>query len=1103
MRGKKVVEEEVENLDENTNDSVSESVNDSDSASDSDSDSGSASYSDSDAYDNSDNDSDNSSSDNSSSDNSSSDSDSISDDESDAVDSVKKKTKTQERKEANIKLYMKPPTKDDLQSWRFSRRVNEVLESNNLEVIDTQLGVKVFKQLYNMKDDIKGRYRHRLGRRASKKQPEKTVTRGQKILNRTIGSVFTYYLNNVLGRKQKHHVEPSTRVKIVNMILEYYHMCGKSAFLVGNLIKCKMWGVLAYINCQSPIEGKDISLKSVDNALIETMQKKGINLTGDYELVLRYGTSESQLKYFQSFEVYGGSYIPVSDLMKIKGDTVFEYLYNDGKIDVSKTAVKSYHEKCAISLLRYLVSSDIVKVDNACVKKIFKKKISKNKKRTDDKNTIRHRRRRWSRRHMYDKKAFNKNASGKDFKENIIEYLKLVSEKGCTVPIANCVKYTFMSNKMYTQFVDLIDILYKEQKGVKFNIDNHEQYRIFSSLTKTDDIDRFHKLIDNNVVQINTLHKDNEYISKCLSDCAEKIAKYMVTTLKVKYVTFSPTELWGWSMSEKNDKIIRCLRLMKELDIIVPESLLTRMMNKKKSSQVLDVLINEFGMKIKKEHMKHLTGYPIAVFNKYTKDLDFNKKTLIRSLIGTKRKTRYYWRAMRNTGSKNMLALHLISKLPIKTRVKEAKKYCTQAILYDNTSVCSTLKKRYNVDVDLSQIKSAVNKNTLNVEGTTLIKTLVTMDDRENDIARLREAFTDDEILLLIQKKSSTNGYYYGRKTNKPKTDLPIGGIIRDLKLQCKPERLQEIVTSFLNSENRRWDDTGLNSEQQDILVNIIKGTEEYVKNDETVMKQFVEILWRNNADTAIGKLHTKKHDCYSYITAKAIYTKLLDMLYTGKNIDAMIKLIVKHKSDHLTPYIYKVLALGLKAGKYNHDVWSRSTVQRKTLQPITTIVKTISQEIYLELKDVCAHVTWFVSNKKLKTVAHYEPDPDEVPDTVEFYNQTIAGGERRENRNRRGRRIRGDDDEMSDDSVEIILNENRAIEDDLEKAMNGVKDELQKAEIEKIGTGVDKASDDEDAISLDSDDEGDAKLVVPIKKVAKKVSKTKKATVYKKINQN
>lgn len=965
-----------------------------------------------------------------------------------------------------IAEYLVEPTDDTLDSYRFPRIIRKILLTNRLDVISVQCSKSIFERLYNMhltKPEDNRRRRAPRGGAVRKLMPS-----GQRILNRIIKTVMTTYYKYCVF-KNTDALTHETRAYILNILIDYYDIVGKTSMLVNSFIKCRLWGLLDLVNKRTPLSGKDITIKKITDAQVEDLNKIGVTLTGDCRSLFTYNNPEFILKHIIDTNMFADG-ISMDDIHFIKDDKILKHLCDNGLISLKKKAIREYHIRCYMYLLNYLIDNELIAVNAMDVKSIFRKKVVKKIKTKEKK--LRGRRRYYGRRRRMMNKSYNKNTASKDFKDNISRYIALIKEKGFDIPAENYVKYSFLFNKRYDTFIELVAS--KEKNA--FKIDTYEKYDLFRHCIKTDDVEKIKILIDKNVILITELHKDNKYVTDCIRDDAEKIAKYIIEELRVKCVDFSAQTIWGWSLSRvPNDKILKGLRLMKSVGIPLQPTLLSTMLNKKKSADLIDALIDEFGFKIEKTHMKYLKSYPVKTFHKFTKDIPYNKKTMIRSLISRK-ETRYYWRYRNSaTGAKIRLAMNLISKLTQKERDKLIPTYVTNALVSNNLDAMKALKDRYKIDPDMEMIKKFTNEGKLKQSGIEIVKSLISTATEKQDIQKIKTTFSDTELMTLISNQGNDR---YNDNDFFNKKNIPL---IKKLQVQIDVPSLEKLL-----GMNIYYYDS--NKNKIHMIVALIKQHKLYKKaNPEFLQNICKSLITSPDGLEIISHINDQKHNCIEHVTGAQVHSMILAQVGSGK--DSNIDIIGRHFSHLVTPYTYTILGIALKAQNNNYDIWNKKGVQVKDISQLQTLQKEILREDYQTIKDQVKIAKKVVSpfslrgKKGFKIIAKYEPKPEEIPDTLDYYTHMAAG-----------QRPRHDDDDNDQ------YDQDRAILNDIDKALLNAQVEDIDADAENLGQAV---VDQFDAESDMVDDVEDLDEAVNIIKAVKKKSVRKSKSVYKKIEQN
>jgi len=965
-----------------------------------------------------------------------------------------------------------PPTEKDIHDWSYVYKIKPLLRSNNQIAIRTQLNEKVFYLIHN----VNIRY-----------TTDKYGT-APSVLHAVMKIIFSCFQNDPI-------IDDQTRQYIHKLVLDYYDTVGKSSFLIGNLIKCGMWGELSLVHVRTPVRLSDIKARNLNEEIRNTLLRKGINFTDDYTYVLRYESIDQLIQYITDNEIYKDSYVPIEVLNtnKFTDPKMIQFLCDNDMIDLSKKAINIYHERCCIDLLYYLVSHDIIQVNEPHIKRIFRKKRVPKPKRKSKWNAAKHPRRSRRRRHWFAYRftPYNRNATAKTIIPSLKLYIALIISRQICISIEKCVKDVLIQNEMYDEIIDIIRLNIQLDNGIKrVKFTTRDKMCIFTHLCKNDDIDRLHVLLDNNIITIEELHQKNTYPVDILRNAAKEIGLYVFGVLKVKYTHFDTRGLWGWRMrSVTIAKILESLRLMKLLDVLVPTSLLTTFLKGKKSIELVDLLVSEFGMKIQRGHLQYLKHYPISVFNKYSQGINFNKTAFIRNLVrgGSSSKSksrsrrRYTWNHHRQiTPRSQKLALHLISKIDTKYRLKAAQKYCTMAVISNNPDLCESLKKRYGVDIDMTIIKKSLD--TIDTYGIMILNALAPPNtqsraDREIDIAKIRETFTDDEIYAILSKKPSIIDYSKETAKIKSRKDPTI---LRDLQLQFTPARLNDLINTF-GGVSSHWDydyryNLGylscLKEDDRLLVINIIKGDPRYVENDPEYMKELVLVLFRSFAINVIKSIHTPYNTLGQFLTLKDIYTRMFESLYEGNTVYAVVEVILKCRIE-FTPFLYDVLMIGCRASMHKRNLWNRQQpITTRCLKKLLEFEQRMTQPAYDKLSEMYEdlHIPKLFDQHLITLIAEddYKPSPDEIPDNFDNYLDQA-------NRDR--------DRRIIDDDSEDAYNEDRAVMADLDKA---VKDAKLADDDDFINNLMTNGSDD-DNIDNDSDS-----LLERVRKVHR-VSKVRK----------
>src|SRR5204863_7255388 len=118
---------------------------------------------------------------------------------------------------------------------------------------------------------------------------------------------------------------------------------------------------------------------------------------------------------------------------------------------------------------------------------------------------------------------------------------------------------------------------------------------------------------------------------------AEKVIQYIINDLKVKYSFTHPSMIWGFGWGYRYNggryNVARNLKLMKNVGIPLPPTLLLTILKAGIGVVTINKLIKELGFKIEKNHVKYLIQYSVKSFKHFTKGIQYNKKKIIRIII--------------------------------------------------------------------------------------------------------------------------------------------------------------------------------------------------------------------------------------------------------------------------------------------------------------------------------------------------------------------------------------------------------------------------------------------------------------------------------------
>ena len=913
----------------------------------------------------------------------------------------------------NINLHIREASDKWILTGKILKYLKFIL-NNNLDLFDIRYLFERIKEI-NMKSKKKKTLKRS---KRNFRRSRRIKLSAQYLIDIIIKKLFMYY------RQNKKNIT-LVKTNIFKMLIDYFFVFGKSKIMINNMIQNKMWSMIDLINNITPITYQDINLKIMNEYEIESLNNLGIYFTENMRSLFLYNKAEFIIKYIEDNELFT-KYISFKDLCYVKDSIVLKYLIDNNMISLKKNDIKKYHSKCKLFLVNYLIENNLIDETLNLIKLIFKKdQISKIDKK--DKNINYHRRYMSYRKLKLLNANYNKNALSNEFKNYISKYISLVN----IIPNIKCVKNCFMFNKCYNEFIDLIGL--KEEKS--FSLESREQYELFNYCAKIDDLDKFKILLDKKIIMITDLHKNIEYMSNGIKYNATKICKYMIDELKIKYINYTETSMWGWSLNRVSDtEIIKNIRFMHDLGIPLVDTLLTKLLKRRRSVDLILTLINDFGYKINKSHMEYIKCYSFNAFKKLTKNIDYNKKTMILSLLKINLGPNS-WRYSRYIGAKNKIAFNLIAKLNNKEKEKLLPKYISNAIITNNFAAAKLLKQKFNIDPDYNLIKTLVKDNKIKQTGCDIINMLISPKTAKKDINNLKKYFDDSEISSLFMYNIDRYSYFlYNKKNIK---------ILKKLKLQIE---MSDFLKLF-NNVDMYYESTRETGIKIYMFSEIIKLHKLYKDCDEDFFKNLTEEI----ASEPMGiplllKLNDNDHDFIKYITGANINSMLLYQL-TFKLV-THINIITNNFKHLITPYTYKIICTGLKACKLNQNRWTNviGTITSNEISQLQLNEKRILEEDYEYLKSIIKpkHIM-----KNFKIIPMYEPVKDEIPEDLDAYMNINI------NLN-----MNNDDDNMDDYR---ILN-------DIDKALVDAQININDAEIDKIDD--DKIDDDEiDDDEMDTDD--------------------------------
>lgn len=685
------------------------------------------------------------------------------------------------------------------------------------------------------------------------------------------------------------------RIAINKLILDYIDIRKPSLFLIKNLIKCKMFSLLSYVNALTPLI--NFNLGKLDDFTKKELDRYGINTNN---LVQDFTENEDM------YDKNGKLKLKQSLIKKISSTEI-----DIDKINTSKTAVKYYHKLTHVKLLIRLIKSNKIKITKSDVITLFKKPPS-----------LRNGRRR----------IFRSRNVSSEFKNNIVEYVKLVGSK---FPTNTLIKKTFLANKMYTQIVDIINSV---KFARSFNFNANEKLRIFGHIVKLDDLDRFKSLLDKKILFIEELHQD-KYIIHCfeLSPNTWKIARYILNTLNIRTTYFSEYLL----STATNDKLLKMFILIKESNAPLNNNLLMSVIKYQKSTKLIDFLINECGMKITNNHIMFLTYYSLKHFKKYTQGLKFNKEQIICKSINDNRTRNYHFHGDILCSNINVI-MYLISLNKSKCNNTRYIKYCTMALLTGKTHLYEAIKKKFNVEPDLSIIKNLINDKFLPkpykcyCTGIPILLLLA-------DCNTIKHVLTEKNIydLLNFANFEISSKFNFGYKYNTDQFKIMLENV--DIKYSLEQLKVLISLWSYEICTKK-----GSNIAFSNALFLFFEKAMKSMTDNDT--KNMIEFLCNERLYLCLA---TCVQNPYKYMTLNQVYGLLLSseiFCYIESNV---IDLILSFNKITLTSFIYELLFSSLCwFFKNDYEDGDELNVDKNIIDTLTTppiTQKTYDKFNYLE----------------------------------------------------------------------------------------------------------------------------------------------------------
>ena len=919
----------------------------------------------------------------------------ITDNNSDGISEIRytkisKINKNNKILETIFKKCLIEPTYDNLQ-YEYFRFVEIIIKNNRIDLLNIQCNKSVIKRLHDIyKSDINdANVKYKNG--DITEYGLRRIIKSNKI-DKLLNLLFIFYKKHLM---KKIVLDPQIRIKIFTLIIDCYDVIGKTKLLINNLIKYNIWPILDLINNITPILTNEIRLKNITENKITELNKIGIILNTNARILFSYNKSDDIIKYIEEEDLYKNK-IDINDIRFIKDNNVLKYLCDNKMISLKKKSIKVYHQKCYLFLLTYLIENNLIKESTQNFNHIFKKKKEKKKEVIITKKRYRRYR------HNYKNRKYNKNAICKDFKENISKYLNIIKLNNLHIKLNNQIKYCFFINKNYGEFINLIN---NTDDHNMIYIDKYEKMNLFKYCLKTDNVDMIKILIDKKILLISELHTNKSYITKAIIGLSKKILKYLIKDLKVKCIVKQSSLLYvryGCS----NDKIIDILKIFKEYDVPLDSNLLTYALRRKKSIQLINILINDFDFKLEKKHIKYIKCYPKSKFNKLMKNIKYNKKRLMNSILSSKYNN-CHWRYSRNLPELS-IGLKLLSDLTLKEKEKYVPIFLMNGIINNNLKLIRILKQQYNVYPDFNIIKKLIYDKKLNMPGIDLLISLISDKTEEEDIKKIKDNFNDDELLNAIFYRKCTDssiGILCEKKSIK---------FIKKTNIQINIQILIQIIDNIniYHVDNIRM--------MIYVVSRLIKQHKLFIENNIDFIKKIINILSISFiCPNVILNITNSENNCINYITSANIYLMILFKIYYAMTITDTIEFIAKHFLHLMTPYIYHILIIGENACKNNIDIWYKKSIAVENLELLCKYQPLIAREDYEFYKEKYGDL--LSKNTKFNIIDSYVPLPNEISESIEYYIDISKNN-----------RI---NDDIDDNNI-INVAENRAIFDEIDQAI-------------------------------------------------------------------
>ncbi len=852
------------------------------------------------------------------------------------------------------------PTQNDILTNKYSSRMMRLIKINDHETLVKNCNRKVFEKIntiYNKNANENNIVPNMMERRYRRKQAVQK-NKPKKILKKLIKNIMSKYYNNCIV-KNTGNILSGTRVCIYMIIIDYYDVVGKSSMLINELIRCRMWPILDMINQRTLIKSKEINLLNISDDQMNELKNINVKIKYDETYIFNKQSFEQIKEYLKQKYL---DYVPLNIFNKIKDEKIIKYLCEEKKILLTRKSIRYYHQECYLELINYLMEKDLIKIKNSDILCIFK---SKNRDKKVYNNG-----RVFAPRKIYRHRNYNDNAISIGFENSIDKYIKNVQSKGFNIPMKSYTISVFMQNRKYDLLIDLIGII-----DEKFKIEKWSKLQLFVHCAKNDDLDRFKILLNKKIIMINELHQKSRYITNSIKLNAFKIVKYIVNELKVKFIFTSLHQISNsyWRKGSESVEIIKTkLKFLKEIEVQFPKILIVNALLH--SVDLVEVLINEFDIKIEKNQLKYLKSVGINKFKQYTKDVKFNKKIYIKKLInlynpreGVYYGRNYRWNRRINTNSKNKkysrLAINLLSTLPDK--LIYAQKCAIFAINCGNGIALDLINKKYEIKYDMEQIKTSIKS----LKNTHAVISILENLSKYYPEELVRNLITAEEFEKKLCK--NIDDYY----------NIDFDKIVK-FKIQLSVVFLEKIITCsdyVLNHEDKN-----------ETVIAIVTTNERYINNDLEYDKEVYGLLCKSSIFADIFFIiNNEQHNFVKYLTKQSLHDMFLNTIASGYGIENMIAMIEKHFVHLLTPYVYTIINIGMNARKNNYDLWKYNVLSYESVIKILKMYGHITKADFNEIFNVKYNLSKNQITEMENTfqiLDNYQEVPEDIPENYKFY---------------------------------------------------------------------------------------------------------------------